>query len=568
MSKSIDWYEQNSATVIDRYEGIDSDSLHDWLIDFLPSKSAMVLDIGAGTGRDAAWLASKGHDVIAVEPTPTLRKEAAKLHPEKSIQWIDDSLPSLEKTNRLGMKFDFILLSAVWMHVPPTERERAFRKITGLLKPGGVLALSLRHGPVDDGRGIYPVTLAEIVKLARNHGLIIGSTGESEDHLGRSEINWTTVALVSPDDGTGALPLLRHVILNDNKSSTYKLALLRALCRIAGGAPGFYRDYSDEYISLPLGLVALIWVRLYKPLLEANLPQNPSNRGCEKLRFAKQSFRELMNVSNLDLSVGIPFAGDDGAMLHGALRDAAETIEKMPATYMTYPDGSPILPVNRAKSYRRPEHILLDEAYLSGFGEMLVPRNLWSAMQSYDAWVEPALRAEWSRLIKTYATRQMRSVDDSVMSAAMEWDDPLRDVSLARDRAIELMGQGKLYCVWSGKRLGDATLDIDHCLPWSVWPCGDLWNLMPANRIINQKQKRDRLPSDGILNSAQDRILEWWDGAYARAVDPVSEQFWTGTRYSLPGSTGVKRHLPDIFDALCLQRLRLKHNQQVPEWPA
>ena len=37
--------------------------------------------------------------------------------------------------------------------------------------------------------------------------------------LGRSEITWTTMVLKLPDDGTGALPLLRHVILNDAKFS-------------------------------------------------------------------------------------------------------------------------------------------------------------------------------------------------------------------------------------------------------------------------------------------------------------------------------------------------------------
>jgi hypothetical protein len=37
------------------------------------------------------------------------------------------------------------------------------------------------------------------------------------------------LALRLPDDGTGALPLLRHIIFNDDKSSTYKLALLRVL---------------------------------------------------------------------------------------------------------------------------------------------------------------------------------------------------------------------------------------------------------------------------------------------------------------------------------------------------
>jgi hypothetical protein len=75
--------------------------------------------------------------------------------------------------------------------------------------------------------------------------------------LGRGEVHWIHVALRVPDDGTGALPLLRHVILNDDKSSTYKLALLRALCRVADGAAGFSRDHDDEFVSVPLGLSRL-----------------------------------------------------------------------------------------------------------------------------------------------------------------------------------------------------------------------------------------------------------------------------------------------------------------------
>jgi hypothetical protein len=53
------------------------------------------------------------------------------------------------------------------------------------------------------------------------------------DGLGRAEIAWTTLILELPDDGTGALPLLRGMILDDRKSATYKLALLRVLARIA-----------------------------------------------------------------------------------------------------------------------------------------------------------------------------------------------------------------------------------------------------------------------------------------------------------------------------------------------
>jgi hypothetical protein len=90
-----------------------------------------------------------------------------------------------------------------------------------------------------------------------------------------------------PDDGTGALPLLRRIILSDQKSSTYKLALLRALCRAAQGSGGMVCEDGDDYVRLPLGLLALNWIRLYMPLTAANLPQAPANRnGVEGLAFA------------------------------------------------------------------------------------------------------------------------------------------------------------------------------------------------------------------------------------------------------------------------------------------
>ena len=570
MSNPIDWYEQNSASSIDSYEALDPETLHDWLKNFLPRKKpSMVLDIGAGSGRDAAWLAKQGYDVVAVEPSAAMRESAQNLHPETAIHWTRDKLPLLQRVTRSGMAFDFILLSAVWMHVPKGDsRKRAFRKLVGLLKPGGVLALTLRMGPVEKRRGIHPVSLDEIRSLARDHALVEVYQAESADHSGRKNIRWIHIALKAPDDGTGALPLLRHVILKDAKSSTYKLALLRTLCRIANDASGFTRSHGDDFVAVPLGLVALTWIRLYKPLLVAGLPQLPKNHGYEQLRFAKEPFRQLAETSDLDLRVGVSFSGDIAKNLHRALRTAAETIDVRPATHLTYPNEKRILPINREPDNRQPRQVLLDADYLFSFGKMRVPRNLWLAMQRYDVWIEPALIAEWSKMIKDYAKGQGRSVDDAVIGAAMTWNEPLRDVSTARERAINLLkDKGKLYCVWSGKKLDEDNLDMDHCLPWSAWPCGDLWNLMPASRNVNQRQKKDHLPSDGILRSAQDRILNWWDEGYIEASEPIREQFWIETRSSLPGGVNFSRHLPDIFDSLCLQRMRLKYNQQVPEWP-
>ena len=105
----------------------------------------------------------------------------------------------------------------------------------------------------------------------------------------------------------------------------------------------------DQFVSVPLGLVALTWIRLFKPLLAASLPQNPSNIGIERLGFVKEGFRKLQHVSHLDLRVGLSMTGDDAKAMHAAIKDAADTITKMPATYMTYPDGSVILPVERRR---------------------------------------------------------------------------------------------------------------------------------------------------------------------------------------------------------------------------
>ncbi len=566
MVDPIAWYDANAEAVVARYEAVLSEDAHGWLRDLLPQSSASVLDIGAGSGRDAAWLADDGHDVVAVEPSSSMRTAAASLHCNPAINWIDDRLPTLGVVSRSGLSFDLILLNAVWMHVPKSDRRRAFRKMINLLRPGGLMAITLRFGPADLERGFHSVAPEEVEALARDHGAFVEKHTEATDLLERDDVHWAQMAIRLPDDGTGALPLLRHVILNDDKSSTYKLALLRALSRVADGAAGLVRHFDDDHVAVPFGLVALYWVRLFKPLLSAGLPQGPSNVGLLRLGFVKEAYRNLDHVSHLDLRVGMGLSGELSPVLHQALRDAANTIEKMPATYMTYQGGGQIFPVTRSHRQSRPPSIHLNQEYLFSFGEMLVPRHLWQTLQRFGAWIEPAIVAEWSRLIRRYAASQGTQVDDGALAAAMTWEEPKRDVRLARDRALEMSADRKLYCVWSGRRLDERSLDVDHCLPWIVWPCGDLWNLMPAHRTVNQKEKRAHLPGDRLLRSAQDRVLNWWGPAYEEGVPAISDRFWLEANSSLPGIHAAKGALDDIFDAVCLQRMRLKYDQQVPEW--
>jgi len=63
------------------YESVDPAVLNGWLADLLPESGGTITDVGAGTGRDAAWFTALGHDVLAIEPSAAMRAEGARRHP-------------------------------------------------------------------------------------------------------------------------------------------------------------------------------------------------------------------------------------------------------------------------------------------------------------------------------------------------------------------------------------------------------------------------------------------------------------------------------------------------------
>ena len=238
-------YDRQAEELAERYEQFAFEKVHEDVLDLLPEAGASVLDVGAGSGRDAAWFASEGYQVMAVEPSTKLRKAAQARHRSADICWFNDKLPSIEKVLRSKMTFDLIWVSAMWMHVPHNDRERAFRKLVSVMSPGASMMISLRQGPSDPTRPMRKVQVDEIEKLAIQHGIQVSTIKNRPDVQKRRGISWKVIWLRLPDDGTNALPLLRHVVFLDRKSSTYKLALLRVLVRIADSASGFTCEIND-----------------------------------------------------------------------------------------------------------------------------------------------------------------------------------------------------------------------------------------------------------------------------------------------------------------------------------
>ncbi|MFD1968456.1 class I SAM-dependent methyltransferase [Trinickia caryophylli] len=157
-----------------------------------------MLDIGAGSGRDAAELVRRGYRVTAAEPAEALRLEGQRLHADVPIEWIDDALPPLAKVHALGRHFHLVLLTAVWMHLDAQERAQGMPAVASLLAPGGVVVMSLRHGPVPAGRRMFDVSAEETLALGRSVGLAERYRGTRADVQQRSDVSWSVVAMMKP----------------------------------------------------------------------------------------------------------------------------------------------------------------------------------------------------------------------------------------------------------------------------------------------------------------------------------------------------------------------------------
>jgi SAM-dependent methyltransferase len=106
MSNPIAAYDRQASELAGVYESLSFEDCHRDVLDFVPERPGLFLDVGAGSGRDAGWFAGSGWDVVAVEPAEGMRREGQQRHPKAPIHWLSDRLPGLEAVHRLGLMFE------------------------------------------------------------------------------------------------------------------------------------------------------------------------------------------------------------------------------------------------------------------------------------------------------------------------------------------------------------------------------------------------------------------------------------------------------------------------------
>ncbi len=185
----------NARALCDLYASTTFESVHRSWLSHLPKKPGVMLDVGTGSGRDAAALQLRDWRIVAVDPSLDMLHEAKRRHPDTRIRWLHDSLPHL--TALKGERFDLILCSAVWMHLDPAERVVGMRRIRELLADEGICVITLRHPP-DLSRGMYDVTASETTDLAQRQSLVVLQATQSRDPIPewhRPDLSWSTIVV-------------------------------------------------------------------------------------------------------------------------------------------------------------------------------------------------------------------------------------------------------------------------------------------------------------------------------------------------------------------------------------
>ena len=78
---TLSHYEKFAPEISTRYEKIDFSQVQNELLEIL-SRNTRVLEVGCGSGRDAAFFLFRGIDVTATDGSRGMLSEAKRLHPD------------------------------------------------------------------------------------------------------------------------------------------------------------------------------------------------------------------------------------------------------------------------------------------------------------------------------------------------------------------------------------------------------------------------------------------------------------------------------------------------------
>ena len=403
MRNSLDNSNLGLLNLISELDKIPPKIKYYWLTDLLPIGLGMTLDFGFARGEDALWFKKSGlfHDVV--NQTETSFANSTGLSNKKSTQWYLNSLDNIPEIIGTGKFFDTILVPSEIASLPKKVRIKKLLDLVKLMYPGSIIALLYPEFRDSTVENYEPIKVEEIAKFAEKSNLLIEREGYSFDNLNRLDYGWCHSILRLPNPNN--TKVLFDYIESERMHATYKLALLRVLYQIAqesrtqGDNEKLWIDNGGNEICVPAGLVGLYWVRMYKPLLEQNLPQRPKRFDLHDPVFFNEPFKNLIMSGKMSLEINTKFDGKVAENLVGAIVDSLKAIRKNPLSY----NCMQLCRVTYLRTPKSLDSITLNRDFFTEFGEIYVPKYVWNALCASDVSLDNKIITEWCKLMYNFS---------------------------------------------------------------------------------------------------------------------------------------------------------------------
>ncbi|NVO84290.1 HNH endonuclease domain-containing protein [Hymenobacter terrestris] len=319
--------------------------------------------------------------------------------------------------------------------------------------------------------------------------------------------------------------VIATILKHDDKKTSYKIALLRALNDLALLYPGLAQ--AGQPVAVPLTRLAELWTAYYWPFADEHQPIYQGARNIVRGQIRNDmSFRPALTElrRQWQARVQLPAQPADGFFLLTEMRTPRRRATYVPELQQAYARAvaAAATAIQKPIKHAGPGHwsvfdkparlrqLPAQVQALPGTNPqdacLVVPATLWEAFHRLSLYVEALCLHEWSLFTETVtqATGQLVTRGHVYTLLTTRPDNRL-PLKWERNQVnILLHEKGPFTCPWTQNTLSRPEhYDLDHLLPLSLYPVNELWNLLPVDRQFNQRIKRDRVPDHARLLAAE-----------------------------------------------------------------
>ena len=163
---TLDYYNKNAKAFVDGTVNTNMEEHYEQFVKYL-NDGAKVLDLGCGSGRDSLAFQKMGYNVVAIDGSEEICREA------RIQTGIDVKCMRFEELS-YEEEFDGIWACASLLHVEKDAMRDVMLKVSKALQPPGVLYCSYKYGTderVSNGRFFSDYTEKDIPEIFKETGL-------------------------------------------------------------------------------------------------------------------------------------------------------------------------------------------------------------------------------------------------------------------------------------------------------------------------------------------------------------------------------------------------------------